>query len=256
MTNAIAKKIIAAALAVSTITGTQAMTVTATVGTALTASAFATTPAEAAGQCGARISISGLPARGAVYALRKTRAERRAKRAWRAFITGQDGTLISDFTNTGHASFGLGSRYADLDNARNVIINCKGSGIAKMRCTVSATPCTAGSVAKAQPAPRKSTSTLRPLVAETIIDDPDLSRTWNSDFGPINWKEGYYGNPNKTLTGQLVNRNGTMVYEGHWGRRDSAARGTVRFVFSDHGRRFTGTYRASNGQTKTWNGYR
>ena len=145
MTNAIAKKIIAATLAVSTLTGTQALTVTAAVGTTAIASTIAATPAQAAGQCGARLSVDGVPANGLIYKLKKNRAERRAKRAWRAAVAGESSPssmaslLGISFNHTNHPSRGLGTRYADLSKARNVVINCKGGG--SMRCTVTATPC-------------------------------------------------------------------------------------------------------------------
>lgn len=93
-------------------------------------------------QCGARVAVTGIAATGAIFKLKKNRAERRGKRAWRAFVAGENGpSIFSGFVDTSHAAFGLGTRYADLDNAKNVVINCKGGG--KMRCTVTATPCTA-----------------------------------------------------------------------------------------------------------------
>jgi len=125
-----------------------------------------------------------------------------------------------------------------------------------MHCTVTATPCTTGYLEKPRKTPTVKTYSTTPADVVLAPSSPDLNRAWNSDFGPIHWKQGFYGNPNKTLTGRMTKQNGKMVYEGQWGRRDSAARGAVRFVFSSDGKRFAGTYRASNGSVKTWNGFR
>jgi len=99
--------------------------------------------AAAAQQCAARVTVGGVAAAGAFAGARERRATRRAKRAWEAYITGQSGpSILSSFTSTNHSSFGLGSRFADLDNAKNVVVNCKGEGRGLTRCTVTATPCT------------------------------------------------------------------------------------------------------------------
>lgn len=96
--------------------------------------------AAASQQCGARVSVTGIAATGAIYKLKKNRAERRAERAWRAFIAGEKGpSIFSEFTNFSHPSYGLGTRYADLDNAKDVVMNCTGGS--RMKCTVTATPC-------------------------------------------------------------------------------------------------------------------
>ena len=85
--------------------------------------------AAAAQQCAARVTVGGVAAAGAFAGARERRATRRAKRAWKAYITGQSGpSILSSFTSTNHSSFGLGSRFADLDNAKNVVVNCKGEG--------------------------------------------------------------------------------------------------------------------------------
>lgn len=92
--------------------------------------------AAAAQQCGARVAVTGAGAVGAFYGARKRRAEKRGKRAWRNFVNG--GVMFYSATG-GSPSKGLGTRYSDLDNAKNVVINCKGY---PMRCTITATPCT------------------------------------------------------------------------------------------------------------------
>ena len=93
-----------------------------------------------AAQCGTRVSVTGIPATGMVYKLKKNRAERRAERAWRGFVAGENGpSIFAEFQNTNHPSYGLGTAYANLDKAKNVKVNCKGGG--KMYCTVTATPC-------------------------------------------------------------------------------------------------------------------
>lgn len=80
---------------------------------------------------------------GAFKGARIRRATRKAKRAWEAYILGSAGpSIFIGFTGTSQASYGLGSRFADLGNAKNVVINCKGAGKGKTRCTVTATPCT------------------------------------------------------------------------------------------------------------------
>lgn len=115
--------------------------ITATLATLLMTSMMSGTAA-AAQQCGARMTI-GNSAVGVFKGARTRRAKRQAKRSWEAYIQGAaGGTIFSRFGNTSTSSFGLGSRFADLDNAKNVVINCKGAGRGKTRCTVTATPCT------------------------------------------------------------------------------------------------------------------
>lgn len=95
-----------------------------------------------------------------------------------------------------------------------------------------------------------------PAVA-SVPDGPDLSVTWQSDFGPIHWSENYYDVPSKVLKGTLRSHGGVeYVYEGFWARTDSDRRGAVLFIFSPDGQSFKGTYVASDGTKKPWNGYR
>lgn len=97
----------------------------------------------AAAQCGARVTVEGVAAAGAFKGPRERRGTRRAKRAWESFIAGNAGpSILSSFTSTNHPSYGLGSRFADLDNAKSVVVNCKGAGRGLTRCSVTATPCT------------------------------------------------------------------------------------------------------------------
>jgi hypothetical protein len=134
------RKTMLALAAIGTLASSTPAALTAVAGTTVLLSAVASSPAAAA-QCGPRVSVQGIPATGAIFKLKKRRAERRAKRGWRGFVAGERGaSIFSQFTNTNHPAFGLGTRYADLSNARNVVINCKGGG--KMYCTVTATPCT------------------------------------------------------------------------------------------------------------------
>jgi hypothetical protein len=115
--------------------------ISATLATLLMTSMMSGTAA-AAQECGARQSMSN-SAIGAFKGARIRRATRQAKRSWEAYIMGAaGGTIFSTFSGTTGSSFGLGSRFADLDNAKNVVINCKGAGRGKTQCTVTATPCT------------------------------------------------------------------------------------------------------------------
>ena len=92
--------------------------------------------AAAAQECGARVSVTGAGAVGAFYGARKRRATNRGERAWRNYINGG----INWYSATaGSPSKGLGSRFSDLDNAKDVQTNCTGY---PMRCTITATPCT------------------------------------------------------------------------------------------------------------------
>lgn len=98
--------------------------------------------AAAAQACGARVAVTGVAAAGVFKRARTRRATRRANRAWESFIQGESGpSIMSSFQDTNHPSFGLGSRFADLDNAKNVVTDCKGEGRGLTRCTVTATPC-------------------------------------------------------------------------------------------------------------------
>lgn len=93
----------------------------------------------------------------------------------------------------------------------------------------------------------------------TEVDDgyPDRSQPWASDFGPIHWKEGYYGNPSKIIEGTLRSHGSPQyIFEGFWQHSDTGARGSVLFVFSADGKRFEGTYTDSHGRQKPWNGFR
>ena len=99
--------------------------------------------ASAAQQCSMLQTSIYSEATGAFKGARVRRATRKAKRAWEAYIMGAaGGTILTTFTNTNQPSYGLGSRFADLDNAKNVVINCKGAGRGVTRCTVIAAPCT------------------------------------------------------------------------------------------------------------------
>ncbi len=84
---------------------------------------------------------------------------------------------------------------------------------------------------------------------------PNLTTVWNSDFGCINFSNGWYDNPEKTISGTLSRcAQGTFVFEGLWGRSGDEGKFEVIFEFSQDGRTFTGKYRTRAGQWKTWNG--
>lgn len=85
-----------------------------------------------------------------------------------------------------------------------------------------------------------------------IMEGPNLSCVWSSNFGNINWQEGWYGNPTKTLSGDLHLENGRYVYRGTWGRTNSSSSGSVVFYFSENNRSFTGYYTRGTG-TKEFN---
>ena len=131
MINPIAKKIIAAALTVSTLAGGMSATTTATVFTTTAAvSVITAQPAAAAGQfCAIDRATGGeafvsktvhpkLHTRGG-----QRRGLRRAKRQW--------SNEVDKF---------YGEIFADLDDAKNVTNECQLIG-GRMACTVSATPC-------------------------------------------------------------------------------------------------------------------
>ena len=84
---------------------------------------------------------------------------------------------------------------------------------------------------------------------------PNLSCAWTSDFGKINWDQGYYGSTLKTIQGTLKLDDGYYVYDGTWGRTNSERKGTVYFVFSSDGRSFDGYYtHEGSTQTYDWGG--
>lgn len=94
---------------------------------------------------------------------------------------------------------------------------------------------------------------------------PNLSSPWPSQFGPIHWPGaldrpgptvGFYGEPNKTITGSLREdkSDGTYFFVGRWGRRDSNAGGALRFNFDGSGRAFSGWYESTDGTRKPWTG--
>jgi len=136
--NNVKKTLATATFALSSIVATAIIPATSVIGTsvAMTSLMAISSPAQAAQQCGTRVAVTGAGAVGAFYKARKRRAEKRAKRAWRNYINGG----ISWYSATrGSPSKGLGSSYSDLDNAKDVKMNCTGY---PMRCTVTATPCT------------------------------------------------------------------------------------------------------------------
>jgi len=102
--------------------------------------------------------------------------------------------------------------------------------------------------------------------AVSLSDLPDLSRVWNSDFGPITWSNsggqivpgatlnGTYDSPDKTLRGRLEQDESGWIYIGQWGRTNSSASGIVKFSFSPDGRFFNGRYVNSKGELKNWRG--
>lgn len=86
------------------------------------------------------------------------------------------------------------------------------------------------------------------------IIKPDLSVTWASDFGPIDFRGGHYGDTSKTITGRLFWSGSQWIYEGRW---TVNARGDrLTFVFSPDGRHFSGTFVRPNAGTYAWNGRR
>jgi hypothetical protein len=83
---------------------------------------------------------------------------------------------------------------------------------------------------------------------------PDLSCAWKSTYGDIHWSEGYYGSPYKTISGELVQRNGTWMFEGQWGRNGGSGWGKVVFTFSSP-TEFTGYWTEKDGTSQTaWTG--
>jgi len=137
--NNVKKTLATATFALSSIVATAIIPATSVIGTsiAMTGLMAISSPAQAAQQCGTRVAVTGTGAVGAFYKARKRRAEKRAKRAWRNYING--GIMWYSATVESRPSKGLGSSYSDLDNAKNVSMNCTGY---PMRCTVTATPCT------------------------------------------------------------------------------------------------------------------
>lgn len=87
------------------------------------------------------------------------------------------------------------------------------------------------------------------------IVKPDLTVTWASDFGAIDFGAGFYDDNSKTISGRLYWANNEWVYEGKWtvnGRGDR-----LRFVFSPDGQTFAGVYfRRDTTGTFYWNGRR
>ena len=127
----IKKTLATAVFALSSIAATAIIPATSVIGISVATTGLMTisTPAQAAQQCANLVFKSqGIKTYGITYKAKKRRAERRAKRQWRRDVAG-------------HST--LGSRYADLDNARNIVINCllKDKG-GSMSCTVIAQPCT------------------------------------------------------------------------------------------------------------------
>ncbi|MDC6355133.1 MULTISPECIES: hypothetical protein [unclassified Robiginitalea] len=83
---------------------------------------------------------------------------------------------------------------------------------------------------------------------------PNLNCVWESSYGAVNWSEGYYGSRDKTLSGELHQKNGEWVYEGTWGRKSGSRWGRVRFVF-DSPTTFTGYWTEGEGTRQTrWTG--
>lgn len=85
--------------------------------------------------------------------------------------------------------------------------------------------------------------------------EPDLNILWNSDFGPIDWVQGYYSERSKRIKGQLSWNGKNYVYAGQWYRSNNNRQGRLVFTFAPDGRSFTGWYE-SGGQQKPWNGRR
>lgn len=76
-----------------------------------------------------------------------------------------------------------------------------------------------------------------------------------STFGDINWSEGWYGNPTKTIriTSRQRDSLGRLVVIGVWGRSNSDRTGGFEFVYSDQCT-FKGVYWEGSGSRKAWNG--
>ena len=108
--------------ALGTLASSTPAALTIAAGTTVALTAVSTGPAEAA-TCKSSVRASGESA-GAVAKFRKRRAERRARNAWEKNV-----------------KFNFGSRFADIDDAKNVRMSCDLNSRGNTRCTVTATSC-------------------------------------------------------------------------------------------------------------------
>ena len=126
MTNAIAKKIIATALTIATLTGGFAASTTATVVTTTVAmSALSATPAAAA-VCFSHEVQKTRSSAGAVAKFRKRRAERRAIQAWEDDVERRFGGQYADFDRAirSNLTFGFTKRGNTSATAFGIVTVC------------------------------------------------------------------------------------------------------------------------------------
>ncbi|ANV85095.1 hypothetical protein AWQ21_12335 [Picosynechococcus sp. PCC 7003] len=87
---------------------------------------------------------------------------------------------------------------------------------------------------------------------------PDLNQVWQSNYGNINWLEGWYGTRTNTIAitsqGWDSSRNAYVV-QGRWGRTNNSSNtGSFEMVF-DTACSFTGGFSRDSGRTGgSWNG--
>ena len=129
--NNVKKTLATATFALSSIVATAIIPATSVIGTSVAMTGLMTIslPAQAAQQCANLVFKSqGTQAHGAFY-------------EQRSVVLSAELNVNGGVTSLGTLT--LGSRYADLDNARNIVINCrlKDAGLS-MSCTVVAQPCT------------------------------------------------------------------------------------------------------------------
>lgn len=87
--------------------------------------------------------------------------------------------------------------------------------------------------------------------------EPELRGViWESDFGQINFAEGWYGNRGRKIRGRIEQSGRYNEFVGQWGREGSDEWHDLRFRFSEDGRSFIGWYLSANGERKDWAGQR
>ncbi|MDT0557763.1 hypothetical protein RM697_03845 [Ichthyenterobacterium sp. W332] len=91
---------------------------------------------------------------------------------------------------------------------------------------------------------------------ESDVVMPDLSCTWSSKFGDINWLAGWYSSTSKSISGKLTLENGKWIYVGTWKwLTNNVDYGKVRFEFDETGTKFSGYYTRKTGTSQyKWHG--
>lgn len=82
---------------------------------------------------------------------------------------------------------------------------------------------------------------------------PAIQCNWNSNYGTINWEEGWYKDPSQKLRGNFYRKDYRLVFDGYWEHSNKAS-GKAYFTFSEDLQSFSGYYTGGQAGKGDWTG--